>query len=269
MTEITLKDIKNADEPNVKALLDAFKNRREMNIIDVSEVISKLITTLNVDHDCGRPKDYSISGGHLGEILGIGKGVVSQYMSVHNMPVETKRFLKDYNLSLINAYHVSRTKGKDEAETIKLQKQIIVDKSTAPMGVSGKRTDILTHTINESEMVLNGIVISYKIPKELLKGTVEDNLTQKAKIYIENINTCVNYLCPKLANLQYLQKEIEFCNAMIQHNATKFCGQDITKECLLKQIDYINVEINIIETEQKLPHISSLLMMRGNLEKNL
>jgi hypothetical protein len=269
MTAIKLEDVPNYDQPLVKDLINKFKSRNEMNIIDVSEVISKLITTLSVDHDSGRPKLYTISQGHLGEILGIGKGVVSQYMSVWNMPEETKRFLKQYNLSLINAYHVSRTKGKDETETIKLQKQIIVDKSTAPISVSGKRTDILVHTINETEMILSGIIISYKIPKELLKNTTEDNLTNKAKLYIENINIAINYLCPKLANLQYLQEEIKFCNSMIQHNVTKFCGQNITMECLNKQIESISSEINLIETEQKLPHISSLLMMRENLEKNI
>ena len=175
-----------------------------MNIVDVAEIISKLITTLKLDHDSGRPKIYTISGGHLGEILGIGKGVVSQYMSVWNMPTETKQFLKNYNLSLINAYHVSRTKGKDEAETIFLQKKIITEKSTAPIGVSGKRTDILLHTINEEKMVLNGIVLSNKIPFEIFKPTTEidsndsETIKQMANTYIYNIEKCVNYLYPRI-----------------------------------------------------------------------
>jgi hypothetical protein len=274
MTAIKLEDVPNHDQPLVKDLLNKFKNRNEMNIVDVSEVISKLITTLSIDHDSGRPKLYAISQGHLSEILGIGKGVVSQYMSVWNMSNEAKDFLKNHNTSLIDAYTVAKVKGKDATEILRLQKEHILNRTTT-IGVSRKRTDILLHTINESQMVLNGIIISYKISATILEtipeleSTDKEYLVSKAKIYINNINKCINHLSPKIQRLPYLQKEIEFCTAMNEHGETKFCGKDIDVECLNKQIQIIKDEIALIKAEQKLPHISSLLMMKANLEKNI
>lgn len=271
MSEEDIPSVQNIDQPDVKELLNKFKNRHEMNVVDVSEVIYKLITTLKLDKVSGRPKELgTISGWHLGHILGIGKGVVSQYISVWNMSQESKNFLKQYNLSLINAYQVSRIRGKDEAEKVKLQKEMVMEKNKNPsIGITGKRTDILQHAINQAEMVLNGVMVSFKVPKEIFSTEIPLDETHKGKIYISNIEKCVNYLCPKLSKLLYLRKEAEFCALMIQNNQTKFCGQDITIDMLNKQIAYISLEIQVIEGEQKLPHISSLLMMKANLEKNI
>lgn len=269
MTVIKPEEVKNIEQPNVQVLLNQFKFRNEMNVIDIAEIISKLITTLSVDHNSGRPKIYAISGGHLGELLGIGKGVVSQYMSVWNMPPETKQFLKNYNLSLINAYQVSRIKGKDESEIIKLQKEMIVQKNTPSSGTFGKRLDILSHTINEAEMIITGIISSYKVPQEILKVNNVEDINEKAQICKYNIEQCINYLYPEISKLSYYRKEVEFCNLMIENSEFKFCGIEINKECLNKQIMFITNEITKIEAEQKLPHISSLLMMKTNLEKNI
>lgn len=273
MTVIKPEEVKNIEQPNVQALLNQFKNRNEMNVIDVAEVISKLITTLSVDHNSGRPKIYAISGGHLGELLGIGKGVVSQYMSVWNMPPETKQFLKNYNLSLINAYHVSRSKGKDEAETISLQKKIIVEKSTPSTSNSGKRTDILLHTINETIMVLNGVVSSHNIPTTSFKKNILTNdkssLEEVAKDFIYNIDQCVDYLYPRIKMLPFLKEKVIFLGKMLEYNDTKICNLEIARDCIEKHIESLSREIVLIEAEQRLPHINSLFMMRDNLIKNV
>jgi predicted phosphatase len=275
MTEIKLEDVKNLDQPSVQELLNKFKNRNEMNVVDVAEIISKLISTLGIDHDSGRPKQHTISGGHLGQILGIGKGVVSQYLAVWNMSEEAKKFLRNYNISLINAYTAAKVKGKDAEEILKFQKEIIINKSVTPYNGLGKRVDILLHSTNEAQMVLNGIVSSYKIPAEILKpilkpdSTEKEHLIQNAKTYLYNTEQCINYLCPKLVKLPFLQKEIEFCTIMNEYGEVKFCGKDIDIECLNKQIKFLSEEIISIEVETKLPHISSLLMMKENLEKNI
>lgn len=276
MSELVIENVKNLDKEDVKELLHNFKQRHEMNVVDVAEIISKLITTLKVDHDSGRPKTYTISGGHLGQILNIGKGVVSQYMSVWNMPQESKEFLKNYNLSLIAAYKASRINGKDEAEIIMLQKKEILENcNNTSGGVTCRKTDALLHAINEAQMILNGVIVSSKIPAETLikyegKDTRSlDNISKKAKIIIENIERCIRFLSPRIVSLHYLRKEIEFCNIMLENNEVIFCGKEITKDCLNKQIKKITEEIFSIEEEQKLPQISSLIMMKNNLEKNI
>src|SRR3972149_5677205 len=181
-------NIQNIDQPDVKDLLNRFKKRREMNVVDVAEVVSKLITTLKLDKESGRPKELgTISGWHLGQILGIGKGVVSQYLSVWNMPVESKSFLKNYNLSVMDAYEVSRRKGKDSQETISLQKALIVDKTNPAMKGRKYQADILIHTLNQAEMILKGIIMSHKIPPEILKACTIDDLETRKTTYIYNI----------------------------------------------------------------------------------
>jgi len=270
--------IENIEQPNVQDLLNKFKKRHEMNVVDVAEIISKLITTLRVDCEQGRHKAYSISVGHLGEVLGIGKGVISQFMSVWNMPQESKNFLKNYNLSLINAYDVSRKRGKDEKETIEYQKKRILEKNPQSMD-KGKRTDTLVHAINECEMILSGIVNSYKVPKNIFKDidiidgvsslNNRESFISKAEIYIYNIEQCILYLSPEISRLPYLRGELEFCDLMLENNEIEFCGNTITGECLVKQMKIISEEISLIEKEQKLPHISSLLMMKNELEKNI
>ena len=277
MTDLQIEKIQNLNQQDVQELLTRFKDRHEMNVVDVAEIISKLITTLKLDYSAGRPKQHSISGEHLGKVLNVGKGVISQYLSVWNMPQDSRNYLKNYNLSLINAYYVSRIKGKDDAETIKLQKEATLNKSINPtVNGTGKRTDVLTHTINEAQMVLNGIAISYKVPPEMFKTYFiadqdlkkYDLVLEKAKTCIDNLNLCINFISPKISKLPYLRKEVEFCILMMENGETKFCGEEVTKECLMKQIEFITKEINSIELEYKLPHISSLMMMRGNLEKN-
>ncbi len=263
-------EIQNIEQPAVRDLLEQFKRRHEMNVVDVAEIISKLITTLKLDHDSGRPKIYTISGGNLGQILGIGKGVVSQFMSVWNMPDQSKEFLKKYNLSLINAYHVSRIKGKDVADTIRLQKEMICQKCSNTSPGIGKKTDILVHKLDEAKVILNSIISSNKVPKEIFQDIPTDkSITEKTKIYIYNIDQCINHLSPKIRKLPFLRKEVEFCDIMLKGNQTRFCSMNITKECLIKQIKSISDEILLLESECKLPHISSLMMMKSELEKNI
>lgn len=270
MSELKLEDVKNLEQPSVQDLLNQFKKRHEMNVVDVAEIISKLISTLKLDFDSGRPKIHTIAGGHLGQILGIGKGVVSQYLSVWNMPQESKEFLRTYNLSLINAYEVSRKKGKDEAETIKLQKEIILQKSSnISMSGSERKKDILLHKINEAKLILDSIVSSHKIPIEIFQDTSTIEIKEKTKRYIYNIEQCINYLSPKIQKLPYLRKEVEFCNIMLDNKESRFCGVELTRECLLKQIKSISDEILLLESECKLSHILSLLMMKNELEKNI
>ncbi len=275
----TKKEIKihNIEHPNVKELLNLFKNRHEMNVVDVAEIIANLITTLKVDHDEGRHKNYSISVGHLGEVLGIGKGVISQYMSVWNMSQESKDYLRNYNLSLINAYEVSRIKGKNETEAIILQKKKIEEKSSGSSGL-GKRTDILLHMINKSEMICKSLCLSNNIPDKIFEGIISpeennknnyDILVKKIKSYIIYIDKCINYLSPRILKLPYYRKELEFCNLMIENEEQMFCGKEIGKECLNKQIRLISDEILSIESEQKLPKLSQLIMMKNDLEKNI
>ena len=275
MTEL----IDNLEQSNVQELRKKWAKRNEMNVVDVAEVVSKFITTLKEDHDKGRPKNLgTISVQGLGKELGVGQGVISQYMSVWKMPQESKDFLRNYNLSLINAYYVSRTKGKDEAETVKLQKEAVIEKNTSPSMGTGKRKDILLHTINEAQMILNGIITSYKIPKETFqifptqdpkfKGNHEE-ITLKANTCIKNIEQAINYLSPKIQKLPFFKKELEFCSLMLENNVVMFCGAQIGKDCLEKQISFIAIEIQLIEQECKLPHIASLIMMKNNLEKNI
>lgn len=275
MTDSDQQIIQNLNSPEVIELLNKFKNHHDLNVVDTAEIIAKLITTLKLDYDTGRPKLYTISGGHLGKILNIGKGVVSQYLSVWNMPSESKEFLKKYNLSLNNAYAVSRMRGRDELETISRQKDIILEKDMSSNIGSGQRIDHLLHSINETKMILNGIIISYKIPKNILKIIPirdiinRDTIKEESKTYLYNIGQCLRFLSPKLSKLAYLKKELEFCNTMLEYNETQFCGKEINKDCLNKQIKFISDEIQLIESEQKLPHIASLLMMKNNLEKNI
>ncbi len=270
--------IQNIEHPTVQELLTKFKNRNNINVVEVAEIVAKLISTLKLDFDHGRPKIYTISGEHLGKILGIGKGVVSQYMSVWNMPQESKDFLINYNLSLLNAYQVSRERGKDPAETIALQKKMITEKcAQSSLSATEKKLENLIHILNKSRMILDSIIISNKIPQDILKSSdiIDKDLKkyedahQKAKIYQYNINQCINYLSPRIAKLPYFRKEIEFCTAMIDNKETKFCGLEVTLDCLNKQIELIFKEIISIESEQKLPHISSLLMMKNELDKNI
>lgn len=274
MTESNQQYIQNLNSPEVIELLDKFKKRNELNVVDTAEIIAKLITTLKLDYDTGRPKLYTISGGHLGKILNIGKGVISQYLSVWNMPRESKEFLKKYNLSLNNAYAVSRIRGRDELETIGRQKDSILEKDVSSHSGSGKRADHLLHSINETKMILNGIILSYKIPKNILKiipnrEINQDTIKEESKIYLYNIQQCLRFLSPKLSKLSFFKKELEFCNTMLEYNETQFCGKEINKDCLNKQIKFISDEIQLIESEQKLPHIASILMMKSNLEKNI
>ena len=276
MNELNQQNIQNLNSPEVVELLEKFKKRQEMNVVEIAEIIIKLRTVLKLDFDSGRPKLYAISGEHLGALLKLGKGVVSQYLSIWNMPEESKKFLQKYNLSLINAYQVSRVRGRDETETIRRQKDIILEKSIAPSAKnSGKRIDNLLHTINEAKMILNSIIVSHKIPNDILKPIIEqdtktqESIQKEAEIYKYNIEIVVNHLSPKLVKLSYLKKEIEFCNTMLEHNESQFCGKEINKDCLNKQIKSITGEIQLIESEQKLPHIASLLMMKNNLEKNI
>jgi hypothetical protein len=281
MSELKIEDVKNLDQPDVKELLNRFGKRNEMNVVEVAEIISKLITRLSLDHDSGRPKIYTISGGHLGQILGIGKGVVSQFLSVWNMPLESRNFLRSYNLSLINAYQTSRIKGKDEEETIRLQKADILTKSTTPsLGGYGGRINSLIHAMSEAQMIIDSVVISQKIPREILEhvpiipelNTQQSNgevFRNKASVIKRNIEKCINYVSPKISKLEYLKKEHEFCSLMIESGEFKFCGLELTIDCLNKQKMIISNEILAIETEQKLPHIASLLMMKNNLEKNI
>lgn len=293
MTELIMEKIQNLEHPDVQELLKRFEDRHEMNIVDVAEIVYKLISKLKLDYTAGRPKQHSISGEHLGQVLNVGKGVISQLMSVWNMPEESKNYLKGYNLSLINAYYVSRLKGnapkidgEDEEKykekirilTIGAQKEAIFNKSVnTSINTVGKKIDILMHAINETQMVLNGIISSYKVPPEIFKSFVMPEpeskkyefIAEKAKTYIYNINQCINYVSPRVTKLTYLRKEIDFCNAMIDHNEIRFCGAEINKECLEKQIKYVTNEIELIALEYKLPHISSLVMMRNNLEKQI
>ena len=262
--------IQNIEQPAVRDLLRQFEKRHEMNVVDVAEIISKLITTLKLDCDAGRPKLYTISGGNLGQLLGIGKGVVSQFMSVWNMPVQSKEFLRQHNLSLINAYHVSRIRGKDDADTIRLQKDEISMRGSNVTPGSGNKSDRILHKIDKAKLILNSIISSYKIPKGIFAIISEDSNVDTKKMVCEtNIDRCINYLSPKLQKLPFLQKEVEFCNYMLEENQTRFCGVEITKECLIKQIKSISDEILLLEAEHKLPHIASLIMMKSELEKNV
>jgi len=273
--------IQNIEQPSVQELLNRFKKRHEMNVVDVAEIISKLITTLKVDHEEGRHKTYSISVGHLGEVLGIGKGVISQFMSVWNMPEESKNLLRNYNLSLINAYKVSVKKGKDKAETINIQKKLILEEfTTSSRDGSGKRTDVLLHAINSSEMILKSVCSSNKIPKEIFKGmeipmveknfeNTYDHLLQKVRVYKFYVEQCINYLSPKISKLPYLKRKLEFFNLMSENNDTKIFEIDITIENLNKQIKLLSDEIVLVEAEQKLPNISQLLIAKSDLEKNI
>ncbi len=291
MTELIMEKIQNLEQPDVQELLKKFKDRHEMNVVDVAEIISTLISTLKLDYTAGRPKQHSIGGEHLGQILKVGKGVISQFMSVWNMPQESKDYLKGYNLSLINAYYVSRIKGniskiegesdekfkeRQQIETIRLQKEAILDKSINPsLNGIGKKTDGLLHVINEAHMVLNNIALSYKVPPEIFKIYIVPEpeskkyefVEEKAKTYIHNINKCINYISPRISKLSYLRKEIDFCSAMIEYNETRFCGAEVNRECLEKQIQFVTNEIALIELEYKLPHIASLIMMKNTLEK--
>ena len=270
MGEEDISNIKNLDQPDVKELLNKFKQRREINVVDTAGVVAKLINTLTLDKSAGRPKELgTISGWHLGKVLGIGKGVVSQYLSIWNMPEESKAFLKNHNLSVMEAYEASRIKGKDLVETITLQKEIIFKNSKPTVNGSRYKTDILIHTLNQAEMVVKSVIVSHKIPSEILKVCTTDDLTIRANTQIFNIEKCVEYLSPKLLKLPYYQKEIEFCSLMIQNGQTKFCNLDVTIECLNKQIETISKEIILIEADYKLPYINSLIMMKSNLEKNI
>ncbi len=280
MSELKIENVKNLEQPNVQELLNKFKKRHDMDVVDVAEIISQLISTLKLDYDSGRPKTHTIAGGHLGQILGIGKGVVSQYLSVWNMHQESKDFLKNYNLSLINAYEVSRIKGKDEAEIIKLQKAKILEKRS---GGSGQRADILIHTIKKAEMICKSVCVSENIPKDVLEGKIlpeieEDirttnpqitysQLLEAARMYKFYAEQCIKYTYPNILKLPYLKNKLEFCNIMLENNETEFCGCIITKECLIKQIQVISDNIKSIEAEQKSPSVSSLLMVKDELDK--
>ena len=57
MGEEDISNIKNLDQPDVKELLNKFKQRREINVVDTAGVVSKLITTLTLDKSAGRPKE--------------------------------------------------------------------------------------------------------------------------------------------------------------------------------------------------------------------
>lgn len=106
--------ILNLNNSDIQELILQFKNRNEMNVIDVSEVIYKLMTTLKLDLNEGRPKEYSIGGGTLGKILGIRKGVVSQYLSIFKMSKslsqDLKYFINEEKISLHNLYYISKLK---------------------------------------------------------------------------------------------------------------------------------------------------------------
>lgn len=274
MAELNIKEVKNLDNPMVQELLNLFKKRNEMNVVDVAEIINKLITTLQLDHDSGRPKEYGISGGHLGQILGIGKGVVSQYLSVWNMSQESKNLLHNYNVSLINAYQISRIKGKDEVETVKFQKEkILEDSKNMTNNSSERKLEAMIHTINKASMIINGIIISNKIPSEHIKTTYEndikDNILRNINIHIENINNCINYICPKISKLPFYHKELEFCNILLEYKIHEFCGFVLNEECIKNLIVSIKNEINSIEEYHKLPNISSLMMMRNELESHI
>lgn len=269
--------IENLDQPEVQVLLNQFKKRREMNVVDVSEVVYKLITTLRLDKSSGRPKELgTVSGWHLGQLLGIGKGVVSQYMSVWNMPRESKEFLRNYNLLLIDAYTACHEKGKDEAEKIKNQKAKILSFCSTTGGV-GKKTDNILHSVNKAQLILNSTIGSNKIPKEILKPFPDDSgvkitheyAMNRVDICRYNIEQCINFLSPRIAKLSYLRKELEFCIYMSEGGYKTFCGVEITSEMLHKELIYLQKEIILIEAEYKLPQISSLMVMKNELEKNI
>lgn len=271
MNKLKMENIQNLDNQNVQELINKFRKREQLNIVDISEIISELINTLKLDYDSGRPKIHgSISGGHLGNILGIGKGVISQYMSIYNMPMETKEFLRNYNLSVMNGYHVSRIKGKDETETIKLQKDLILQKCMS--SGTGNKTDILIHRINESKMILNSIIVSQNVPLELSNVGISphnniNDIRKFAISLINNIDECIKYICPRLSKLSYLKKELEFCNILLHNNIENFCNTKFSKETVENQIKSVSLEISSIEDEEKQPHIASLIMMKNNLEK--
>lgn len=268
MTEDIKNKIENINDPSVQELIIKFQKRHEMNVVDVAEIIYNLIKTLKLDFEKGRQKQYSISVHHLGGVLGVSGGVISQYMSINTIPLESKNFLKNYDLSLINAYHVSRQKGKDEQETIKIQKDEILKYSNAPsFRGSLKRIDILIHATNQAKMIMNSIISSHKIPTNVLINSNDTEALESAITTKNNIEKCISFIAPKVARIPFLRMELDFCNAMLRHNEHRFCGYEISSDCLNKQIEFINNEIVTAELESKLPHISSLVMMKNELEK--
>lgn len=262
--------IGNIETPEATSLLEQFKNRANMTTVDVAEVVDKLLKILVKDYDAGRPKKQNISYGHLGNLLRIGKGGISQYASVWAMPAASKEYLKKKDLSLIKAYYVSRVKGKDEDETVRMQ---INEINRIFTGSAGNRSsDTLIHKTLAANSVLKTAYISKNIPEAIFEPLPNENALASAKVTRSNIQKCINLISPRIHNLPILKQQLSLCENMLENMSNYealdcICGGHVSKETLNKTISFLRDEIYKSEREFRQPLISSLQIAESDLSK--
>lgn len=258
-------EIGNIETPEARGLLEQFKNRRTMTTVEVAEIIEKLCTILSKNCDVGRPKKQGISYGHLGDLLKIGKGGVSQYMSVISMPKASRDYLRRKDLPLIKAYYVSRVKGRDEDETMRMQINEI--NRISANGGGNRNSDTLIHKTLAANSVLKSVSVSHNIPEALFSPLSENNALASAKTTRENIQKCMSALSPRIYNLPILKQQLALLESMKSHNTEKcVCGNHISPEVLSKQLSILRKEVYNCEVEYRQPFISSLQLADNDLK---
>ena len=257
-------EIGNINTPEATSLLEQFKNRASMTTVDVSEVIDKLLKVLVKDYDAGRPKKQNISYGHLGNLLKIGKGGISQYTSVWAMPHASKEYLKKKDLPLIKAYYVSRVKGKDEDETVRMQINEINRIFTG--GAGNRSSETLIHKTLAANAVLKTAYISKNIPEGIFEPLPNENALASARVTRNNIQKCINMISPRIQSLPLLKDQLSLCENMLNHDVENcICGGHVSREVLQKQISFLSEEVYKSECEYRNPLISSLRIAENDL----
>lgn len=258
-------EIGNIETPEAKLLLEQFKARRTMTTVEVAEIVEKLCTILSKNCEVGRPKKQGISYGHLGDLLKIGKGGVSQYMSVMSMPKYSRDYLRNKDLSLIKAYYISRVKGKTEDETVKMQINEI--NRISANGGGNRNSDTLIHKTLAANSILKSVSVSHNISEALFSPLSENNALASAKTTRENIQKCISALSPRVYNLPILKQQLDLLEIMKSHNTEKcVCGNHISPELLNKQLSILRKEVYTCELEYRQPFMYSLQIVDNDLK---
>lgn len=109
--------------------LDTLQHRREkgLDVITIADTFHNLLSTLHRTSAKNRPLLNGNSRKIVIEHLGVTKGMLSQYMTIAKniQSQQVKQEIKNHQIWLIDAYYLSKVRGKNQEETEKLQLKAI------------------------------------------------------------------------------------------------------------------------------------------------
>ncbi len=107
--------------------LQVVSNRKNNDVIKTAAALFDLLHTLHKTSTQNRPPLNGSSRFVISENIGISKGLISQYLTVHKkiQSQKVKQEIISNHIGILKAYPLSKIRGKNQEETEKLQLQKI------------------------------------------------------------------------------------------------------------------------------------------------